>query len=59
IRARVVNRVSIFYNPRLMGADGIAMVGPLGVKTPSRAPRLRTLAIRRVGEDVLWEGELR
>jgi len=59
IRARVVNRVSIFYNPRFMGADGIAMVGALGVKTPADGPRLRTLAVSRVGEDLLWEGELR
>lgn len=60
IRARVVNRVSIFYNPRFMGADGIAMIGPLGVRRASEAPGLRTLGVRRIGEsDVLWEGELR
>ena len=59
VRARVVNRVSIFYNPRLMGADGIAMVGPLGVRKASEGPRLRTLAVSRIGEDLLWEGELR
>jgi len=59
IRARVVNRVSIFYNPRFLGGDGIAMVGPLGVTRASQGPRLHTLAIRRIGEDLLWEGELR
>jgi diaminohydroxyphosphoribosylaminopyrimidine deaminase/5-amino-6-(5-phosphoribosylamino)uracil reductase len=59
VRACVVNRVSIFYNPRFMGADGIAMVGPLGVKKASDGTRLHTLAVRRIGEDVLWEGELR
>jgi riboflavin biosynthesis pyrimidine reductase len=59
IRARVVNRVSIFYNPRFMGGDGVAMVGPLGVGRASQGPKLDTLAIRRIGEDLLWEGELR
>lgn len=59
IRARVVNRVSIFYSPRFMGSDGIAMIGPIGVRRVSAAPRLRTLGVRRIGEDdVLWEGEL-
>jgi diaminohydroxyphosphoribosylaminopyrimidine deaminase/5-amino-6-(5-phosphoribosylamino)uracil reductase len=59
VRARVVNRVSIFYNPRFMGGDGIAMIGLLGVRRASQGPRLRTLAVWRVGEDLLWEGELR
>ena len=57
IRAGVVNRVSIFYNPRLMGADGIAMVGGLGVRRAGGALRLRTRSTSIVGEDLLWEGE--
>lgn len=59
VRARVVNRMSIFYNPRLLGSDGVPMFGALGVRRASAGPRLRTLAIRSVGEDLLWEGELR
>ncbi len=59
IAARVVNRVSIFYNPRFMGADGVAMIAPLGIRRAAAAPGLRTLGVRRIGEsDVLWEGEL-
>lgn len=57
IRAGVVNRVSIFYNPRFMGADGIAMTGPLGVRRAADAPRLRTLGVSAIGADLLWEGE--
>jgi diaminohydroxyphosphoribosylaminopyrimidine deaminase/5-amino-6-(5-phosphoribosylamino)uracil reductase len=57
IRAGVVNRVSIFYNPRFLGADGVAMIGPLGVRRASDGPKLHTLGVSRVGEDHLWEGE--
>ncbi|HYC54816.1 MAG TPA: bifunctional diaminohydroxyphosphoribosylaminopyrimidine deaminase/5-amino-6-(5-phosphoribosylamino)uracil reductase RibD [Candidatus Binatia bacterium] len=58
IVAGVVRRFSIFYNPRLMGGDGVAMVGALGVRHPQEAPRLRTLSVQSVGADLLWEGEL-
>jgi diaminohydroxyphosphoribosylaminopyrimidine deaminase/5-amino-6-(5-phosphoribosylamino)uracil reductase len=57
IRAGVVGRVSIFYNPRLLGGDGIPMVGPLGVKKAADGPRLAMLALSPVGDDLLWEGE--
>jgi diaminohydroxyphosphoribosylaminopyrimidine deaminase/5-amino-6-(5-phosphoribosylamino)uracil reductase len=57
IRAGVVGRVSIFYNPRFMGGDGVAMMDSLGVKTPGDGPKMRTLSVSRVGEDLLWEGE--
>lgn len=59
IRAGVVNRVSIFYNPRLLGGDGVPMLGSLGVRRAADGPRLRTLGIRAIGEDLLWEGEFR
>ena len=57
IRAGVVDRLSIFYNPRLLGSDGVPMAGPLGVRRASQGPRFRTLSLRHVGEDILWEGE--
>jgi diaminohydroxyphosphoribosylaminopyrimidine deaminase / 5-amino-6-(5-phosphoribosylamino)uracil reductase len=57
VRAGVVGRVSIFYNPRFMGGDGVPMMKSLGVKRPGDGPKLRTLALERVGEDVLWQGE--
>jgi len=57
IRAGVVGRVSIFYNPRLLGGDGVPMLGPLGVKKAADGPRLAMLALSPVGDDLLWEGE--
>jgi diaminohydroxyphosphoribosylaminopyrimidine deaminase/5-amino-6-(5-phosphoribosylamino)uracil reductase len=57
VRAGVVSRVSIFYNPRLLGGDGIPMLGSLGARRAADGPRLRMLALAPVGDDLLWEGE--
>ena len=44
LRARVVDRVFFFLAPKLIGGDGVPMIGPLGVRTPMRAPSLRIVA---------------
>jgi len=56
LRARVVNGLTFFYNPRLIGGDGIAMVGPLGVRDPERALTVVTESWRTSGPDLVWNG---
>jgi diaminohydroxyphosphoribosylaminopyrimidine deaminase/5-amino-6-(5-phosphoribosylamino)uracil reductase len=56
IEGGVVNGLTIFYTPRLIGSGGVPLVGPLGVRHPSRARRLRPLAARAVGCDLVWTG---
>ena len=40
LRARVVDRVLLFLAPKLIGGDGVPMIGPLGVRA-CRGARLR------------------
>jgi diaminohydroxyphosphoribosylaminopyrimidine deaminase/5-amino-6-(5-phosphoribosylamino)uracil reductase len=56
LRARVVNGLTFFYNPRLIGADGLAMVGPLGVVDPKRALTVETSSWAMSGPDLVWNG---
>jgi len=56
LRARVVNGLTFFYNPRLIGGDGIAMVGPLGVLDPERALTVVTESWGASGPDLVWNG---
>ncbi len=58
VRATVVNRATIFYNPRFIGGDGVPMLESLGVKRPAEAIRLRTESWSSVGSDLVWSGEL-
>jgi diaminohydroxyphosphoribosylaminopyrimidine deaminase/5-amino-6-(5-phosphoribosylamino)uracil reductase len=56
IEAGVVNGLTIFYTPKLIGAGGVPLVGRLGVRDPARAPRLRPIVARAVGCDIVWNG---
>jgi diaminohydroxyphosphoribosylaminopyrimidine deaminase/5-amino-6-(5-phosphoribosylamino)uracil reductase len=53
LREGVVDRLLLFLAPKLIGGDGIAMIGPLDVLRPANALALRDLRVSRLGEDVL------
>lgn len=58
LRARVVDEVAIFIAPVVIGADGVAAVGPLAVRALERAVRLRRVRIERIGSDLLVRGHV-
>jgi diaminohydroxyphosphoribosylaminopyrimidine deaminase/5-amino-6-(5-phosphoribosylamino)uracil reductase len=58
LAARVVDRLLIFYAPKLIGGDGRPMLGPLGVRRLRQALRLGPLRVRRLATDVLVATEV-
>jgi diaminohydroxyphosphoribosylaminopyrimidine deaminase/5-amino-6-(5-phosphoribosylamino)uracil reductase len=58
LSARVVDELCLFYAPKLIGADGRAMIGALGVKRISQALRLGPLRVKRFSQDVLIVTEM-
>lgn len=59
IRAGVVNALTIFYNPRLIGSDGVPLVGLLGVADPAKGPGFVTCEWSSSGGDLVWSGRPR
>jgi diaminohydroxyphosphoribosylaminopyrimidine deaminase/5-amino-6-(5-phosphoribosylamino)uracil reductase len=57
LRERVVDRIALFLAPKLVGGDGVAMLGPLGVRTMTGAPTLRVMGVEPVGDDWLVRAE--
>jgi diaminohydroxyphosphoribosylaminopyrimidine deaminase/5-amino-6-(5-phosphoribosylamino)uracil reductase len=58
LHARGVDRLVMFYAPKLIGGDGRPMLGPLGIRRMTRALRIHVLSSRRVGPDLLIEAAL-
>lgn len=54
----LVDRLSIFTAPALLGADGVPLLGTLNVKTIDGMLRLRNVEISRIGDDILTEGQI-
>lgn len=53
LEAGLVDEVMLFMAPKLFGHDGLTWSGSLGVKDPSKALQLESLAAQRVGDDLL------
>jgi diaminohydroxyphosphoribosylaminopyrimidine deaminase/5-amino-6-(5-phosphoribosylamino)uracil reductase len=58
LRRSLVDELHWFSAPLLIGGDGRAALGALGVRTLAGAPRLTEVALRRVGDDVHWTARL-
>jgi len=48
-----VDKVICFYAPKLIGGEGLPMIGDLGVARLSDCPQLKTVNVERLGDDVL------
>jgi diaminohydroxyphosphoribosylaminopyrimidine deaminase/5-amino-6-(5-phosphoribosylamino)uracil reductase len=59
LRAGVVNAMTIFYNPRVIGADGVPVVGDLGVRRMQDALKPRSWTWGESGADLVWNGVFR
>ena len=57
IRDRLIDKFYIFMAPKILGgSDGIAMASGAGPLRMDESLRLRNIAVRRMGEDVLISG---
>jgi diaminohydroxyphosphoribosylaminopyrimidine deaminase / 5-amino-6-(5-phosphoribosylamino)uracil reductase len=55
LRERVVDRLLLVVSPMLIGGDGRALLGSLGVRRLAAAPRCRDARLGRIGRDLLWD----
>lgn len=58
LRAKIVDKVIFFYAPKILGGDGRVMFDSLGIRRVDRLLRIRRLAFRKSGEDLLVTGYL-
>ena len=58
LNSSTVDRLALFYAPMLLGGDAMPAIGDLGIKELKRAPRIKAMKVRRVGSDILVEGDL-
>jgi len=48
----LANKLTFFYAPKLLGAEGVPLMGSLKVAGMAEAPKFRVDAVEKVGEDV-------
>ena len=58
LRAGLVDRISIFTAPALLGESGVPLIGDIGVAAIDEMLRLQDVSVTRTGEDTLTEGRV-
>ena len=58
LRARAVDRVMLYVAGRLLGAEGLAGIGDLGIESLDQTPFVRQMRTRRLGDDLLITGKV-
>ena len=58
LAAGLVDRVVVFVAPKIVGAGGVPMVGAPGARTMAEAWTLADVRVRRLGDDVMIEGDV-
>jgi diaminohydroxyphosphoribosylaminopyrimidine deaminase/5-amino-6-(5-phosphoribosylamino)uracil reductase len=56
LREQLVDRLALFFAPKILGAEGRPVVGALGIRRMAEAISLREVRVERLGEDLLIEG---
>ena len=55
---KVVDKLLFFYAPKIIGAEGRAMIEALGVKRLGQSKKIKEMEVKRFGEDILVSGYL-
>jgi diaminohydroxyphosphoribosylaminopyrimidine deaminase/5-amino-6-(5-phosphoribosylamino)uracil reductase len=58
LQRRLVDKVVFFVAPKIIGGDGVSVIGPCGVETMEQVLRLQAVTGQRVGEDFLLQAYL-
>ena len=59
LKEDIVDKVLFFYAPKIIGGEGIPMIGPLGIKKMSHARIIKDIEVKRFGKDFLVSGYLK
>ncbi|MFI5323850.1 MAG: bifunctional diaminohydroxyphosphoribosylaminopyrimidine deaminase/5-amino-6-(5-phosphoribosylamino)uracil reductase RibD, partial [Thermodesulfobacteriota bacterium] len=55
LKSGIVDKVVFFYAPKLIGADGLSMVGDLGTSSVTDALYISSLKIKKLGDEIMVE----
>lgn len=56
LREGLVDKVVFFYAPKIIGGDGVSMVGDLGKQSMEEAISIKNIKVRRFGDEMMVEG---
>lgn len=54
----VVDKIVLFYSPKIVGGDGLSMVSSLGIKKMNKALNIKDINMKKFGNELMIEADL-
>ncbi|MGB3727900.1 MAG: bifunctional diaminohydroxyphosphoribosylaminopyrimidine deaminase/5-amino-6-(5-phosphoribosylamino)uracil reductase RibD [Thermodesulfobacteriota bacterium] len=58
LKSDIVDKVVFFYSPKIVGSEGISMIGELGISTITKSLQVKNTKITKIHDEVMIEGYL-
>ena len=58
LKSGIVDKVVFFYSPKIVGSEGISMIGELGISTIKKSLEIKNTKIKRINDEIMIEGYL-
>ncbi len=58
LKSGIVDKVVFFYSPRIVGSEGISMIGKLGIPTIKKSLSIKNMKVTKIKDEVMVEGYL-
>jgi len=56
LKSGIVDKVVFFYAPRIIGAEGLSMIGKTGISRVSDSLNIERVKIKKLGDEFMFEG---
>ncbi|MER3446402.1 MAG: bifunctional diaminohydroxyphosphoribosylaminopyrimidine deaminase/5-amino-6-(5-phosphoribosylamino)uracil reductase RibD [Candidatus Dadabacteria bacterium] len=56
LKSSIVDKVVFFYAPKIIGSEGISMVGKLSISDVKNAIPIKKIRVKTIGEEFIFEG---
>lgn len=58
LKSEIVDKVVFFYAPKIVGADGISMIGELDIPSIKKSIEIKNTKIKKINDELMIEGYL-
>jgi diaminohydroxyphosphoribosylaminopyrimidine deaminase/5-amino-6-(5-phosphoribosylamino)uracil reductase len=59
LKSNIVDKVVFFYAPKIVGSEGISMIGELGISTIKKSLEIKDIKIKKIKDELMIEGYLK
>lgn len=58
LKSGIVDKIVFFYSPKIIGSEGISMIGDLGVSSIKKSYKIKNIKVTKLKNEIMVEGYL-